>query len=150
GGRRPFPMESPPISDLRRFRLVHERVREHTPQERSSERVAMGHVPVAPSSRGSAAATTVAGTLIGAGLGLLVGWAVAEARILGGHVDPNGRTTYFVSAVLICGAVGGLLGTAVGAGVARSHPAVGTRTLLRTTALVVATAGLLFAWLLND
>ena len=99
--------------------------------ERRSERVVMGHAPVAPSARGSAAATMAAGTLIGVGLGLLAGWAVAEARILGGHVEADDRTVFFVSAVLILGAVGGLLGTAIGARVARNHPSLSSKTRAR-------------------
>ena len=110
----------------------------------------MGQGSVSAEADGSPVATTLTGTLIGGGVGLLVGWIIAEARILGGHVYPDDRTTFFVSSVLVAGAVGAIIGTSVGVLVARKHPAVRTRMLLRGTAFVVAGVGLSFAVFLND
>jgi hypothetical protein len=110
----------------------------------------MGQGSVSGEAEGSPVATTLTGTLIGAGAGLLVGWIIGEARILGGHVYPDDRTTFFVSAVLVAGAVGAIIGTSFGVLVARKHPVVRTRTLLRGTAFVIAGVGLSFAVFLND
>ena len=109
----------------------------------------MESTPPASRHPGSRAATTVAIALTGAAIGACIGWAVAEAGIQGGSVSASGEARYFISSVLILGAVGGLIGAGVGAIVARSHPVVSARTLLRATALVVLLVGLAFALFLD-
>ena len=91
----------------------------------------------------------IAVALVGTAIGLLVGWGNAEARIRGGPALQS-ETTYFVSAVFTFGAVGGLIGLGLGALVARSHPVVSTRALLRGTAFWVLGVGLVFAVFLRN
>ena len=84
-----------------------------------------------------------------AALGACIGWAVAEAGIHGGSVSPSDEARYFISSVLVLGAVGGLIGSGLGVISAKNHPVVSVRTLLRVTALAVLLVGLMFALLLN-
>jgi hypothetical protein len=104
---------------------------------------------VASRHEGSRAATTIAIALSGAVLGACIGWVIAEAGIQGGSVSTTDEETYFVSSVIILGAIGGLIGAGLGAIVAKNHPVVSVRTLLRSTALVVFLIGLMFAAFLN-
>ncbi len=109
----------------------------------------MQPIPVAVRDPGSRAATTIAAALVGTALGAGIGWIVAEAGIQGGSVSTGDEGRYFVSSVVILGAVGGLIGTGLGAIVGKNHPVVRTTTLLRATALAIFVVGLAFALFLN-
>jgi hypothetical protein len=104
---------------------------------------------VASRDQGSRAATTIAIALAGAAIGACIGWGVAEVGIQGGSVSTGDETRYFISSVLILGAIGGLIGAGLGAVVGRSHRVVRVRTLLRATALAILLVGLVFALFLN-